>query len=527
MQILNDPLTMQSDSENSPACPLIEPSAHEVEARDILAVIVSSSDDAIISKTLDGVITSWNPAAEKLFGYTAAEIIGQPILVLIPAERVHEEKTILARIGQGKRIKSFETVRLCKNGKAVEVSVTISPILDGQGKVMGASKIARDITERKESETRLRESEESFRTMANSIAQLAWTAKPDGFIFWYNQRWYDYTGTTPEQMEGWGWQSVHDPQVLPRVMSEWTGVIAAGEPFDTEFPLRGADGKFRRFLTRAIPIKNTAGKVIQWFGTNTDVDELKRAEEEVSRLNLQLEQRVIERTAQLQEANKALDAFSYSISHDLRAPLRAVDGYSKMIVEDYADNLDSEGLRMLGTIRSESRRMGQLIDDLLAFSRLGRQEIRLAPIDMTMLVRSVFNQIAAAHPERKLNLELQALPAATGELSMIRQVWVNLISNAVKFTKNMESAEIEIGGSKDEGQLHYFVRDNGAGFDMRFAGKLYGVFQRLHSEAEFECTGVGLALVQRIVERHGGRTWAEGKINQGASIYFVLPNKNL
>jgi PAS domain S-box-containing protein len=256
--------------------------------------------------------------------------------------------------------------------------------------------IIRDITDRRSAEAQANANAERFRTMANSISQLAWIARPDGFIFWYNQRWYDYTNTKPEQMEGWGWQSVHDPQVLPQVMAQWTVAIATGEAFEMEMPLRGADGKFRRFLARAVPLKDAAGNVAQWFGTNTDVDELKRAEDEVRRLNAELEQRVTERTGQLEAANQELEAFSYSVSHDLRAPLRGVDGYVRMLMEDYEAKLDAEGQRMLGVVSSEARRMGRLIDDLLAFSRLGRQKMGTTPIEMTSLVRGEFEILTRA-----------------------------------------------------------------------------------------------------------------------------------
>jgi diguanylate cyclase (GGDEF)-like protein/PAS domain S-box-containing protein len=242
------------------------------------ASIINSTSDAIVGKTPEGIITSWNPGAERIFGYTAQEAIGQSALMLLPAGQADEELDILARISRGEKVPSFDTVRVRKNGTHVHVSVTVSPITDGRGIIVGASKIARDITERINADAAIRTSEESFRAMANSIPQMAWTARADGFIFWYNQRWYDFTGTTLEQTEGWNWQSVHDPEVLPRVMVEWKAAIAADQPFEMEFPLRAADGRFRQFLTRAVPIRNASGDVVQWAGTNTDVDELKRVE---------------------------------------------------------------------------------------------------------------------------------------------------------------------------------------------------------------------------------------------------------
>jgi signal transduction histidine kinase len=227
----------------------------------------------------------------------------------------------------------------------------------------------------------------------------------------------------------------------------------------------------------------------------------------------------------LEVANKELEGFSYSVSHDLRAPLRAIDGFSRIIAEDLGERLDDDSRRMLNVIRSEAQRMSRLIDDLLAFSRLGRQQVVPEPIDMHALAQEVFDELAALAPGRQLHLVLHPLPPAIGTPSMVRQAWVNLLSNAIKFTHGREPGVIEIGTQVGElGAPIYYVKDNGAGFDMRYADKLFGVFQRLHSGEKFEGTGIGLSLVKRIVERHGGRVWAEAEVDHGATFYFTLPN---
>ena len=254
--------------------------------------------------------------------------------------------------------------------------------------------------------------------------------------------------------------------------------------------------------------------------------ELRRAEDELRRLNAELEERVTERTEQLAAANKELESFSYSVSHDLRAPVRAIVGFSKLLAEHHEEALDDEAKRKLGIVRSEAARMGTLIDDLLAFSRLGRQSLQTRVLDMEELVRLNFEMLKTQNPDSPHELRLGHLPAALGDRSLLAQVWINLLSNAFKFSAKKEKPTIEVNAISDAHEHTYFVRDNGAGFDPRYGAKLFGVFQRLHDQADFPGTGVGLALVHRIITRHGGRVWAEGVPGQGATFYFTLPRSS-
>ncbi len=458
--------------------------------------------------------------------YAREELLGQDHRLINsghhPKEFIRNLWTTIA----GGNVWHGEIKNRAKDGSFYWVDTTIVPFLKEDGKPRQYVAIRADITERKQAEARLQESEQRFATMANSISQLAWIAHADGFIFWYNQRWYEYTGTTPEQMEGWGWQCVHDPQLLPVVMAKWTEAIAASQPFEMEFPLRGADGRFRRFLTRAQPVTNAAGRVEQWFGTNTDVDELKRVEAEIKTLNAELEHRVGERTAELAAANRELEAFTYSVSHDLRAPLRTINGFAEIVLEDFGQQIPEEGRRHLERIRNGGQRMGILIDDLLAFSRLNRQPVNRQNVDTVGLVQNVLDDLKPQREGRQLEIQIGELPSCQADPALLKQVWINLVSNAIKYSRGRERAIVEIGCEHEKGGNVYFVRDNGAGFDMQYANKLFGVFQRLHRADEFEGTGVGLAIVQRIVQRHGGRVWADGRLNQGAIFYFTLAGED-
>jgi signal transduction histidine kinase len=251
--------------------------------------------------------------------------------------------------------------------------------------------------------------------------------------------------------------------------------------------------------------------------------ELKNAEDDIRKLNDELEQKVIERTAQLEAVNKELGSFSYSVSHDLRAPIRAINGYTKILLEDYAEKFDSDGMKVLYTIIQNSKKMGLLIDDLLAFSKLGRKQVTVSEIDMSNLVQVVLDEFLLEDGENIPEFDIKILPPAQGDKSLIKQVWINLISNAIKYSRYKSKTNIEIGAYKKDHLVVYYVKDNGAGFDMQYYDKLFGVFQRLHSQEEFEGTGIGLAIVQKIVNRHNGTVWAESILNEGTSFYFSLP----
>jgi PAS domain S-box-containing protein len=365
-----------------------------------LAAIVEFSDDAIIGKDLNGIITDWNKGAEKIFGYTASEMVGSSIMRLISADRHGEEYDILNKIKRGEPVMRFETLRQAKDGRLMEVSVTASPIKDRDGQIIGVSKVAHDIGKRK------------------------------------------------------------------------------------------------------------------------------TAEKKFHQLNLELEERVLERTAELQALNLELETFSYSVSHDLRAPLRHITGFVKLLQKGVASSLSKTNLQYLTTISESAERMGELIDNLLAFSRVGRMELQKTEFDLAALVKETVGGFATETDERNIVWEIGPLPAVWADPVLLRLALVNLLSNAVKFTSTRVEAKIEIGCmSNGSGDTEIFIRDNGVGFDPKYIDKLFGVFQRLHSMEEFEGTGIGLANVKRIILRHGGRIWAKGAVDGGATFSFSLPTK--
>jgi PAS domain S-box-containing protein len=368
------------------------------EARRLLAAIVESSDDAIVGKDLEQHILSWNPGAEKMFGYTAEEVLGRTVEFLIPDEYRQQEQEAFQMVARGEAT-HMEAARLRKDGSQFQISLSVSPIRDGQGKIIGGSFISRDITRQK------------------------------------------------------------------------------------------------------------------------------AAEAELLRLKDDLEHRVRERTAELEAANTEMEAFSYSVAHDLRAPLRHIDAYAQVLKGDFEQSLSPEMARYLDRISNSSRNLGRLVDDLLNLARIGRQDVVRQTTPLKRIVDEVIDELKEDIGTRQIEWRIHDLPEAEVDPGLVKQIYANLIGNSVKYSRPREKAIIEIGSTVEHREKIFYVRDNGVGFSMKYAHKLFGVFQRLHRAEDFEGTGIGLATAARIAQKHGGRMWAEAEVDKGATFFFTLSRK--
>lgn len=424
--------------------------------------------------------------------------------------------------------KPFETEFrvLWPDGEIRYIKAVAKVFRDADGNPLRMLGINMDVTDRRKAEIELRELNSDFITLLENSGDFIYFKDKDSRIRFCSQTLARITGHA-------SWREMigkHDSEIFPAdtarvyhdeelpIFGEGRALLNKTDPYYDE------DGRQGWVSTNKWPVFGDDKKtVVGIFGISRDITELKLAEDKINELNRDLERRVEERTEQLEAANKELEAFSYSVSHDLRTPLRAIDGFSRILIDDYNDKLDDEGRRLLGVVRDNTSRMGQLIDDILKFSRTGRVELNFSQTDMSHLVRDVFDELRSAGGTGNLSLEVGILPNALCDSAMMRQVFVNLLSNAIKFSRSKPEPKISVGGRVEGGEAVYYVKDNGVGFDMQYSGKLFGVFQRLHGVTEFEGTGIGLAIVKRVITRHGGRVWAEGAVGEGATIYFALP----
>jgi len=605
-----------------------------------------------------------NPAAERLTGYTLAETRGRPLHDVIHHSRPDGRPYPLAdcpidqAFPKENRMQG-EEVFVHKQGHFYPVAFTASPIKNEAGRSIGTVLEVDDVSKRKSAEAALGESEERFRTLADNIAQLAWMADGEGWIYWYNQRWFDYTGTSLDEMQGWGWQKVHHPDHINRVIAKWKQAHATGEPWEDTFPLRDTGGNYRWFLSRALPIKDPKGAIIRWFGTNTDVTDLretqetlarsveqlkkseqrlrlaqqaarigsfewdiqtgvntwtpeleamyglpagsfaqtqpawetflypadrektiegvndalatlspverefrivrrdglirwlmgrwqvfretsanslrltgvniditdrKKAEEELRDLTRTLEDRIKVRTRQLEDSNAALEAFGYSVAHDLRAPLRTMQGFAKALMEDYGEAFDDVAGDYAMRIVRGAERMDLLIQDLLTYSRLSRGEISLEPVSLDQVLSEAAKQVEFSLHRSGGRLVIAAdLPCVVAHRATLVQVFANLLSNGLKFVWPGATPSMSVWAEQNGDVVRVFVEDNGIGIAPEHRERIFQVFERLHGNESYPGTGIGLAIVKKGTERLGGRVGIESSPSGGSRFWVEFP----
>jgi len=419
-----------------------------------------------------------------------------------------------------KDMEAEERRHLAERRAAADAYQTRSVVAAAATAILLASVLALAFFTQRMAGRTLRESEALFRSAFDHTNVAMVLTDMDNRFVRVNAAFARLFGREPADMLGVSMQDVTHPDDVAESLAQRQELLAGrGHYFQVEKRYAGPDGEVRWGLTNVALLRGPDGAPFRYVAQVQDITARKHAEEELRRLNAELEDRVGTRTAELRASNEELESFSYSVSHDLRAPLRAVDGFARIVLEDFAGQLPEDASEYLRDIRVNSLKMGRLVDDLLAFSRLGKQVVKRHALDMTALAEACLEELTVPRPPDQLDVRVAALPPCVGDHSLLKQVWLNLLANALKYSAKKAKAVVEVGALP--GPV-YFVRDNGVGFDMKYAHKLFGVFHRLHREEDYAGTGVGLAIVHRIVQRHGGRVWAEAAPDKGATFFFTV-----
>ncbi len=482
------------------------------ESRKKYQALIETTSDFIWEMDSLGRYTYCSPQMEELWGLKPEKMLGRsPFEMMPPESRIRAAELFSELLKSPLPFSGMESAAYDGQGHLIYIETSGVPFFDHEGNLLGFRGISRDMTERKQAELAILESENRFRTMADAIPQLAWIARADGWLIWYNRRWYQYTGTTPEQMEGWGWQLVHHPDDLPGVLERWKTSLVTGEPFDMIFRLKNAAGIYHPFLTRIMPVKDAAGNVLQWFGTNTDITEHQQAEE------------VLRRTAEeLARYNRELEQFAYVCAHDLQEPLRQVRAFIRLLEARHADKLEGNAREYFRFVVEGSAHMSNLVSSLLAYSRLGGRLNRRS-VPCREAIDGATNNLRAVVEEVNASIMCDDLPTVAADPDLLVTLFTNLIGNAIKFRLEGTRPVVCVGCRPEGRNWVFWVKDNGIGIDARYHEKVFLIFQRLHARARYAGTGIGLAICKKIVELHGGKIWVESKAGEGATFFFNLP----
>jgi PAS domain S-box-containing protein len=496
-----------------------------------LRITLRSIGDAVIATGADGRVTLMNPVAEALTGWTEEQACGRPLdavfRIINEETRAPVESPVRRVLAEGIVVGlANHTLLIDRFGVERPIADSGAPIrFADDGPVRGVVLVFRDQTEERRVRRRLEEEEAKYRSLVQQVPAVIYLAALDAessslFVSGRVEEMLGYTLAEYAGDPGLWLRSVH-PDDRAALLAELERSRTAREPFRAEYRVLTRDGREIWISDVARVVAGPGGEPAFLQGLMFDVTERKRAEREVHRLNDELERRVEERTADLAAAVRELESFSYTVSHDLRAPLRAINGYSSLLLEAESSRLGEQGQALLHRVIANTIKMERLIDDILQYSRAGRQPFETGEVNLEELAQGVVRELGETYPSARL--AVHALPTVKGDQTMLRQVFANLIGNALKFSAGREQPSIEIGTRRADGEPVFYVSDNGVGFDMHYAGKLFGMFQRMHRDSDFPGTGVGLALVKRLVERHRGRVWAEAEPDRGATFFFTLP----
>ncbi len=479
-----------------------------------LAAIVDSSDDAIIGKNLSGIVTSWNSGAEKMFGYPADEMLGESISKIIPPELQDEERMIIEQLSRGMKVERLETMRQTRDGRMIDVSITSSPVKDSRGRIIGASKIARDITERKQAENQLRKLVQEIGDLKTALDEHAIVAitDPQGKITFVNDKFCAISKYSREELLGQDHRlinSAHHPKSFIRDL--WR-TIARGQVWHGEMKNRAKDGTYYWVDTTIKPFLDENGKPRQYVAIRADITQRKAAEQALHERNLELEHK-----------NAELERFLYAASHDLKSPVVTVRTFLGYLENDMAAGDAGRIAKDVEFIRAAADKMARLLDELLEISRIGRAVNPPGPVTLRNLVDDALAAVAGGIAERGVTVRVDDRDLVLfGDRVRLAEVFQNLLDNACKFMGGQKVPCIETGFEARGEETVFFVRDNGIGIDPRYQAKVFGLFERL--DPQTEGTGIGLSLVKRIVELHGGRIWVESPgVDRGACFYFTLP----